>query len=135
MKSLFSGISVTLESLDLVGHITSASRQCQYNVNPQMTSFPSDTATPAPYHPQDFPLTLPPHVRPHPSLRFGTPLRPHDFPPTLPPHIHPDPSLCFGTPLCSHDFPPTLPPHIHPHPSLRFRTPMAYHPHTPAAPS
>ncbi|MBW0481762.1 hypothetical protein O181_021477 [Austropuccinia psidii MF-1] len=78
-----------------------------------LSRYDSDTATPAssspqltmltlPLHPQYMPLTLPPYVRPHPSLRFCTPpltmlmlpKDPQGMPPMLPTHVYPHPSLC-----------------------------------------
>ncbi|MBW0487715.1 hypothetical protein O181_027430 [Austropuccinia psidii MF-1] len=43
------------------------------------------------------PHDIPPML-PHPSLCFGTTPRPQDFPPTLPLHVRPHLSLCSRTP-------------------------------------
>ncbi|MBW0477475.1 hypothetical protein O181_017190 [Austropuccinia psidii MF-1] len=89
------------------------------------------TLTPVlPLQPHDFLPILPPLQLTILMLL----LCPHDLPPTLPPHVRPHPSLRFGTPTHPHDFSPLLPLHIHPHSSLQFCSPVAYHPHAPDSP-
>ncbi|MBW0513234.1 hypothetical protein O181_052949 [Austropuccinia psidii MF-1] len=85
--------------------------------------------------PLDVTPTVPPHLRPHHSLRFHTPpltiltlpQHPQDIPPTPPSTLlRPHPLHCF---LClhSHSALPTfftmVPLHLCPHQSLCFRTP------------
>ncbi|MBW0531435.1 hypothetical protein O181_071150 [Austropuccinia psidii MF-1] len=67
-----------------------------------------------PLHPQDMPLTLPPHVCPHPSAplpltMLTLPKSPQDMPPTPVPHLCTHPSLCFCTPSTYHVYTPEAP--------------------------
>ncbi|MBW0463734.1 hypothetical protein O181_003449 [Austropuccinia psidii MF-1] len=133
IKSCFTGISVTLESLALVGHITSASRQCKYNVNRQMChmsmSLTSNTHT---HNIENFWVITSRGAR----KQFGILI----FflwmtPAPLPDHLTPLPCLIslmnwllhhlLITFSSSHNILPLLPLPLHNHPSLRFCTPAA----------